>query len=108
MVCESTLLSHVHLFIHQYPQVLLGRAALNPFSAQPIFGLGIAPNQMQDLALGFVELHEVCTGPPLEPVKVPLDGIASLQCVNHTIHLEMTILLVSLTNHYLFMAYQNP
>ena len=29
---------------------------------------------MQDLALGLVELHEVCTGPLLKPVKVPLDG----------------------------------
>jgi len=30
--CERTLLGHVELFIHQYPQLLLGMAALNPSS----------------------------------------------------------------------------
>lgn len=39
---------------------------------------------MQDATLGIVELHEVCTGPPLTPVKVILYGSPSLQCVNHT------------------------
>jgi len=29
--CEHTLSAHVQLFVHQHPQVLLGRAALNPF-----------------------------------------------------------------------------
>ena len=42
---------------------------------------------MQDLALGLVELHEVCTGPPLKPVKVPMDSIPSFQHVNHTTEL---------------------
>lgn len=28
--CEGKLLAHVHLAIHQYPQVLFGRAVLNP------------------------------------------------------------------------------
>lgn len=36
--CNHTLPSHVHLFIHQHPKVLLSRAALCPFFAQPIFG----------------------------------------------------------------------
>jgi len=35
--CERTLLAHVQLFNHQYPQVLLGRAALNPFISQSVF-----------------------------------------------------------------------
>ena len=34
-----------------------------------------------------VELHEVCTGPTLKPVKVPLDGIPSLQNVDGTTQL---------------------
>ena len=51
------------------PQVLLLRAALNRFSSQPVFVLGIAPTHVQDLALGLVELHEVLTGPVLMPVK---------------------------------------
>ncbi|KAJ7419046.1 hypothetical protein WISP_56501 [Willisornis vidua] len=41
-------------------------------------------DKVQDLALGLVELHEVCMGPPPKPVKVPLDGIPSLHCVNCT------------------------
>ncbi|GAB0196134.1 ran-binding protein 17 [Grus japonensis] len=44
--------------------------ALNPFSTQPVAVIGIAPNHGQDLALGLVELHVVCTGPPLKPVKL--------------------------------------
>jgi len=40
--------------------------------------LEIPLTQVQDLALGFVELHVVGTGPPLKPVQVPLDGIPSL------------------------------
>jgi len=39
---------------------------------------------MQDLGLSLVELHLFYTGPPLEPVKVPLDGIPSLLSVNCT------------------------
>ena len=42
---------------------------------------------MQHLALGLVELHEVHAGPPLQPVKVPLNGIPSLQRVNQTTQL---------------------
>jgi len=61
--CERTLSAHVQLFIHQYPQVLLCRAALNPFIRQPEL---IALTQVQDLALGLVE--------PDELVQVPLEG----------------------------------
>ena len=43
--------------------------------------------QVQDLEFGLVEAHEVCTGPPLKPVKVSLDGIPFFQCVNHTTQL---------------------
>ncbi|GAB0178969.1 cAMP-dependent protein kinase inhibitor alpha [Grus japonensis] len=53
----------------------------------PIVVLGIALTHVQDLALGLVELHAVHTGPPLQPVKVPLDGIPSLQCVDRTTQL---------------------
>jgi len=76
--CERTLPGHTELLINQHPQVLLLRAALSLFFAQPVFVLGIAPTQLQDLVLGLVILREVCMGPPLKPVKVPLDGIPSL------------------------------
>ncbi|KAK4810611.1 hypothetical protein QYF61_007348 [Mycteria americana] len=73
--CECTLLAHVQLFIHQYPQVLLCRAALNPFIAQAVLIPGVALTQVQDLALGLVEPHEIHMGPLLELAQVPLDGI---------------------------------
>ena len=79
--CECTLPGHVELLVNQHTQALL-RAALNPFSAQPVFMLGIASTHVQVLVLGLVELHEVCKGPPLKPAKVPLGGIPSLQNVN--------------------------
>ena len=60
--CKHTLLAHVELLIHQHPQILLLRAALNPFPALPVFVLGIAPAQVQDLALGldlFLNSHSI-------------------------------------------------
>ncbi|KAK4815471.1 hypothetical protein QYF61_002930 [Mycteria americana] len=85
--CKHTLLAHVQFFIHHYPQVLLRRAALNPFVPQSVLIQGIALTHVQDVALGLVELHEVCTGPLLKPVKVPLDGIPSLKRINGTMQL---------------------
>ncbi|KAK4810951.1 hypothetical protein QYF61_013359 [Mycteria americana] len=85
--CEYTLLAHVQLFIHQYPQVLLCRAVLNPFIPQSVLIMGIALTQVQALALGLVELHEGHMGPLLKPVQVPLDGIPSLQQINCTTQL---------------------
>jgi len=67
--------AHVQLPICQYPQVLLGRAALNSFIPQPLLMLGVAPTHMQNLALGLVEPHEVHTGPLLELVQSPRWGL---------------------------------
>ena len=65
MVCllgfECTLLGHVELLINQHHQVLLLRAALSLFSSQPVSVLGIFLTQVQDRALGLVELHELLT-----------------------------------------------
>jgi len=85
--CKCALPAHVELLIHQYPQVLLLRTTLESLSTQPVLVFGIALTQMQDLALGLVELHVVHAGPPLQPVKVPLNGIPSLQSINHTTQL---------------------
>ncbi|KAK4832392.1 hypothetical protein QYF61_022247 [Mycteria americana] len=87
--CERTLSAHVQLFIHQYPQVFLHRAALNPFIPQPVFVLGIAPTHVQDLALGLLEPHEVHMCPPLQLVQVPLGGIPSFQLVDCTTQLDV-------------------
>jgi len=35
------LVAHVQLFIHQYPQVFLLRAALNSFIPQPVLMVGV-------------------------------------------------------------------
>jgi len=83
--------AHCHIMLSftstSKSQVLLLGAALNPFSAQAVFVLGVALAQVQDLALGLVELLEVCMGPLLKSVKIPLDGISSLQCVSCTTQL---------------------
>ncbi|KAK4831361.1 hypothetical protein QYF61_017492 [Mycteria americana] len=85
--CKCTLLARVQFFIHQCPQILPCRTALNPFFPQSVLILGIALIQVQDLALGLVELHEVHMGPLLKPVKVSLDGIPSLRHANCTTQL---------------------
>lgn len=46
---------------------------------KPVSVLKIAPAQVQDLALGLVELQEVGMGPPLKPVHLPLNGICCLE-----------------------------
>ena len=90
--------AHVQLFIHQYPQVLLGRAALNPFIPQPVLIPGLAATQVQDLALDLVEPHEVHVGPLLELVQLPLDGIPSLRrAVNCTTQLGVACKLAVVT-----------
>ncbi|KAK4828813.1 hypothetical protein QYF61_000870 [Mycteria americana] len=58
--CERTLSAHVQLFIHQYPQVLLCRAALDHIIPQPVLELRIAPTQV--LLNGILSLRRVtCT-----------------------------------------------
>lgn len=39
----------VELLVRQHTQLLLPRAALNPFSTQPVFVLGIVLTHVQDL-----------------------------------------------------------
>ena len=77
--CKHTLLAYSQFSIDYYPPVLFLRAGLNPLITQSVFVHGIASTHLQDFALGPVELLEVCMGPPLKGVQVPLDGITSLQ-----------------------------
>ncbi|KAK4815509.1 LOW QUALITY PROTEIN: hypothetical protein QYF61_003067, partial [Mycteria americana] len=83
--CEHTLLAHVQLFVHQYPQVLSCRAALDHIIPQPVLKPRIVLTQ--DPALGLVEPHEVHTGPLLQLVQVPLDDLLSFRRVNCTTQL---------------------
>ncbi|KAK4819472.1 LOW QUALITY PROTEIN: hypothetical protein QYF61_004698 [Mycteria americana] len=83
--CKRTSLAHVQLFVHQYPQVLSCRAALDHIIPQPLLIPGVALTQ--NPALGLVEPHEVHTGPLLQLVQVPLDDIPSFWRVNCTTQL---------------------
>jgi len=49
------------------PLVLSQQALLKHLSPSFVY--------VQELALGLAELHEVHMGPPLKPVKVPLDDV---------------------------------
>ena len=80
--CRCTLPTDVESVINRHSQILNLRAVLNSFSAQIVSVLGIAPTQLQDLALGLVELHEVGMDPLLKPVLVTLDSIPFLYHVN--------------------------
>jgi len=63
---EASLLAHDQLAIHQYLQVLLVRAVLYSYIPQLVLIVGVASTQVQDLALGYVEPHEVLLGPLLQ------------------------------------------
>ena len=52
--CKGTLLAHATFFIYQ---VLSSRAILKEFFSQSVHISGIAPAQVQHLALGLVEPH---------------------------------------------------
>lgn len=74
-------------FIHDYPQVLLHKTALNTLIAQSLFMFGIVPVKVQNLTLVLVELNEIHMGPPFKPVKALLEILSDiffLQCVNCT------------------------
>ncbi|KAJ7411731.1 tripartite motif-containing protein 67 isoform X1 [Willisornis vidua] len=81
--CKCTLIDHI-----QQSQVPLPGAAFAPFSAQPEFIFGIALAQVQDFALGLIELHEVYTGPSFKLAQFPLNVIPSLQRVDCTTQLD--------------------
>ena len=66
--CKGTLLARVQLAIYRCPKVFFGRAALNPFVPQFVLEMGVALTQVQYLALGLVELHEVHLDPLLKAV----------------------------------------
>jgi len=82
--CKHILLAHVESSINCHSSIRLLRDALMSFSAEPVSVLGIALTQMQNLAVGLVELSEVVVGPPLKPVQVPLGSISSLSRVSCT------------------------
>lgn len=54
LACKCALLGRVQSLIHEHHWVLLGRAALDSFSIQPLFLPGIALALVQDVELGLV------------------------------------------------------
>ncbi|KAK4832999.1 hypothetical protein QYF61_027023 [Mycteria americana] len=81
----------VHVFLVLGPQSWMqySRVAVNPFIPQFVLIPGAALTQVQDPALGLVELHEVHKGPLLKPMKVPLDCISSLKHINCSAQLDV-------------------
>ena len=80
--CEDILLAHVKLAINQYPHI--PRAVLHPYIPCVVLIVGVALTQMQDLALGLVELYKVLLGLLLEPIRISLNGVLFLRHVDHT------------------------
>ena len=85
--CEGIVLAHIQLPIHQYTQVLFGRAVLYPFILQFVLIVGVAMTQVQDFVLDFVEPCEVPLIPLLKPVVFSLNGILTHRHVDHTTQL---------------------
>ena len=69
------------------PQVILRRAASNPFISQLLLIQGVALTKVQYLALGLFQPYEVHVCSLRELVHVPLDGIPSFRCVSHIVQL---------------------
>jgi len=63
---------------------LFSRAAIDLVLQQLVLIARVARTQVQGLALGFVEPHEVLLGPLLKLVWVSPDGIPSIWHVNYT------------------------
>lgn len=55
--------------------------------------LGVAPIQVQHLALNLVELNEIPMGSLSELVQVPLDGIQSFRSATHFAYLLLVYLI---------------
>ncbi|KAJ7424118.1 hypothetical protein BTVI_07705 [Pitangus sulphuratus] len=76
---KHTLQGHIQFFIGIPKSFLAGLLLIHSLPACVV--LGIAPAQVQNLALGLVELHEVLMGPLLNPINVMiLYFIAYLIC----------------------------
>ncbi|KAK4833070.1 hypothetical protein QYF61_027732 [Mycteria americana] len=78
----GTLLAHVQLGVHQNPQVLLCKTALQLGDPQHVLDHGAVPSLVQDFALLLVEFREVSVIPFLQPVEVLLDGSMTLWCIS--------------------------
>ena len=83
------MLAHVQLTIHQYSQVLFGRAELNPSIPQLVLVMGVASTQVQYLAFGIVDPRDFYLGTLFLSAYIPLDGILSFCCVDHTPQLDV-------------------
>lgn len=80
--CERTWLGNVQHIIHQHPQVLLPRAAINPFSVKLLFLLRIALKALHLALLSFRFAQCLLS-------NLPLDDTPSLQPVNCTVQLSV-------------------
>lgn len=61
------------------PQVLIHKATRYPLVASFSIHVWIALIQVQGLALGLDELHDICMVPPLKPVPLALSDQCTLK-----------------------------
>ena len=61
--------------VHHHSQVLLCLAALQPLISQSVALLGVIAPQLQDPALGLVELHAVDLSPSVQPIQILLQSL---------------------------------
>lgn len=89
---RCTLPDRVELLVHQHCQ---GSPSLQGCSESILYPACVWASDCSDPGAGpctcLVKLHEAPMVPPLQPVKVPLDAIPSLQCVNQTTWLGVRV-----------------
>ncbi|PKU44632.1 hypothetical protein llap_5068 [Limosa lapponica baueri] len=55
---------------------------LQPLCPRPVALQGVVVNQVEDPALGLGEPHPVGLSPPIQPVRIPLQSLSTLQQVD--------------------------
>jgi len=73
--CDSTLLAHVRLAIHQYPSVISAMLFSTLTFPQLVFIVGFAMTKVQDLTLGLAEHHD---GAQVKDVNRKLPSLVQL------------------------------
>ena len=73
----GTLLARVQLSINQYPQVHFLYTVFQPLYPKPVALPGVVVAEVQDPAFGFVEPHLIGFSPAIQPVQIPLQGLAT-------------------------------
>uniref|UniRef100_A0A8B9SXU8 RNA helicase n=1 Tax=Anas platyrhynchos TaxID=8839 RepID=A0A8B9SXU8_ANAPL len=72
-------MKRISLFVLDEADVMIDHQALQPLISQPVALLGVIAPQVQDPALGLVELHAVDLSPSVQPIQILLQNIKGNQ-----------------------------